>query len=896
MKIRTTQINGATSAGESLLTAADSAAQRSALDLVVGSDVQAYNVNLSYLAGLTAATDKLSYFSSGSAMALTDFSSAARTLIAQTSQSAMRSTGLGLGSAATLTAGTAANNVVQLDGDGKLPAVDGSNLINLPGGSGALLAANNLSDLANAGTARGNLGVAIGTNVQAYNANLGYFSGLTAATDKLAYFSSDSSMTTTDFTGIARTFLAQTTQADMRGTGLGLGSAAVLDHGTSNGNLVRLDPTTGKLPAVDGSLLTNLPAAVGALLAANNLSDLANAGTARGNLGVAIGTNVQAYSAKLTAIDGLTWANDTASYHTGTNTAGTYTLTSTGRTLVGQASQSATMTAGLGFSANAVSLVQAADYSAMKTLLSLTVGTDVQAYSAKLGVLAGQTWANDTATYYTGTNTAGTYNITASARTLLGQTSQSTMLTAGLGLSANGVSLVQSTDYATMRAVLGLVIGTDVQAYNAKLAAISGVTAAADKLFYFTGPSTGALADLTSKAREILAATTGAAMMIAMLGAASAGQVPTADGSGGVAWGTPGGTVQIGDVIETARTLTLAGGYAPANGASYLKSSYPTAGGLLPGTPVLSGWTSQTSQLGSENALWSGVVNGVGFVVAANGKVSTTTDGQTWTARNVGFGISVVRRVIYLSGCYIALGENGKISVSTDLATWTVTQAGSAFSGDTYVTAASNGSIGIAINANGVVIRIDAVTATTTTLSSPAGGLTNIVDVAWGNNTWVAVGSAGKLVTGTANGTTWTDQTAINAGLTPKAVRYAGGLWVVAGSAIYTSANLTTWTSRSTSFGVTTINALYHDGSKWLAAGDSGKVASSADGITWAQMVNTGLSTNNLTGIIPIASRMAVVGASGFAASSNYTASTTEFTVPTIAARAAGFNVYVRIA
>jgi len=38
-------------------------------------------------------------------------------------------------------------------------------------GVGFLAAANNLSDLANTGTARTNLGVAIGTNVQAYNAN-----------------------------------------------------------------------------------------------------------------------------------------------------------------------------------------------------------------------------------------------------------------------------------------------------------------------------------------------------------------------------------------------------------------------------------------------------------------------------------------------------------------------------------------------------------------------------------------------------------------------------------------------------------------------------------------------------------------------------------------------------
>lgn len=48
--------------------------------------------------------------------------------------------------------------------------------------SGALLAANNLSDLANATTARTNLGVAIGSNVQAYDAGLADIAGL-AVTD-----------------------------------------------------------------------------------------------------------------------------------------------------------------------------------------------------------------------------------------------------------------------------------------------------------------------------------------------------------------------------------------------------------------------------------------------------------------------------------------------------------------------------------------------------------------------------------------------------------------------------------------------------------------------------------------------------------------------------------------
>jgi hypothetical protein len=42
-------------------------------------------------------------------------------------------------------------------------------------------------------------------------------------------------------------------------TAIGAGTAATLDHGTSPGNVVRLDPATGRLPAVDASELLNVP-------------------------------------------------------------------------------------------------------------------------------------------------------------------------------------------------------------------------------------------------------------------------------------------------------------------------------------------------------------------------------------------------------------------------------------------------------------------------------------------------------------------------------------------------------------------------------------------------------------------------------------------------------------
>ena len=259
-------------------------------------------------------------------------------------------TNLGLGTAAIENVGTGASNVVQLDGSARLPAVDGSQLTNLPAApvtsvngqtgvvTGLLEAADNLSALANKATARTNLGLGtaaienVGTGASNVvqldgSARLPAVDGSQLTNLPAAPVTSVNGQTGV-VTGLleAANNLSDVANAGTSRTNLGLGTAAVENVGTGASNVVQLDGSS-RLPAVDGSQLTNLPAApvtsvngqtgvvTGLLEASNNLSDVANAGTSRTNLGLGtaavenVGTGANNVvqldgSSRLPAVDG----------------------------------------------------------------------------------------------------------------------------------------------------------------------------------------------------------------------------------------------------------------------------------------------------------------------------------------------------------------------------------------------------------------------------------------------------------------------------------------------------------------------------------------------------------------------------------------------------------------
>lgn len=256
---------------------------------------QAVSSNLNAIAGQTTAADQVTYWTGNATAAQTTLTSFARTLLDDVDAATMRTT-LALGTAAVENMGTSGHVVPYMDGtntwggtqtfgnvvismgsanllpmtrtgsninavgsfstalgtiyfgnaDGTGFAIGSTANLNSPGarwlyitssgittgtitatgGSITGLTTLTFADATAQSNARTAMGVAIGTDVQAYNVKLQAMASLTVAADQLIYWNSATTCAATAITSQGRTFLAATDQAGQR-SALGLGSMAL---------------------------------------------------------------------------------------------------------------------------------------------------------------------------------------------------------------------------------------------------------------------------------------------------------------------------------------------------------------------------------------------------------------------------------------------------------------------------------------------------------------------------------------------------------------------------------------------------------------------------------------------------------------------------------------------
>lgn len=370
------------------------------------------------------------------------------------------------------------------------------------------------------------------------------------------------------------------------------------------------------------------------------------------------------------------------------------------------------------------------------------------------------------------------------------------------------------------------------------------------------------------------------------------GALYTAGNTLTIAGASLGGTTPANNLTITINTVNSPSGSiasVTASGTAVTAKYVALASGTTSGAYSLDGITwitmtmpTATSSGGGEiNNQWSaiayGVVSNVSYFVAVARATSTaaySTDGINWTAANLN-EVADWCDIAYGNDSFVAIAESDSSSafraVSTNGgSTWATTTLGSGakaitYGGTRFVIVEGNFSNSVAWSASGVAWTVTTLPANNDSTES------NWVDIAYGNNRYVAISDSSAMAAYSFDGATWY-RSNLPGIFEWSSINYGQGVFYVTSRGDYaaSSPDGVTWTLRdgsTASLNVTatskdTISAAYletstltsgtwtdvlYDGTRFLAVGYSGAAglyATSTNGTSWT---NSTLPTVNST-------------------------------------------------